>query len=104
MRMRTCSTILSLAAGTDLILRRLNNPPHILCSEVKMLQVGLLPPVLPPRRITDYSPNSCQTQSCKIITGLKHRETSPAAVCLQLNCPLHISNDLRSPAAAAAGD
>ena len=48
MRMRTCSPILSLAAGTDLILRRLNNPPHILCSEVKMMQVGLPPPVLPP--------------------------------------------------------
>ena len=81
MRMRTCSPILSLAAGTDLILRRLNNPPHILCSEVKMMQVGLLPPGPPPPRITDYSPNSCQTQSCKIITGLKHRETSPAAAC-----------------------
>ena len=48
MRMRTCSPILSLAAGTDLILRRLNNPPHILCSEVKMMQVGLLPPGPPP--------------------------------------------------------
>ena len=81
MRMRTCSPILSLAAGADLILRRLNNPPHILCSEVKMMLVGLLPPGPPPRRITDYSPNSCQTQSCKIITGLKHRETSPAAAC-----------------------
>ena len=81
MRMRTCSPILSLAAGADLILRRLNNPPHILCSEVKMMLVGLLPPGPPPPRITDYSPNSCQTQSCKIITGLKHRETSPAAAC-----------------------
>ena len=53
MRLRTCSPILSLAAGTDLILRRLNNPPHILCSEVKMMQVGLLPPGPPPARITD---------------------------------------------------
>ena len=48
MRMRTCSPILSLAAGTDLILRRLNNPPHILCSEVKMMQRRLASCLLVP--------------------------------------------------------